>query len=98
MNCETSTARCRPTVTAVAGGCGGAENRPASTGRWLRSSFCRGAADTCVDVAFGADHVRIRDSKSPDGPELTFTPAEWAAFVLGVCNGEFELPAVTPLG
>ncbi|MCL9793478.1 DUF397 domain-containing protein [Frankia sp. AgKG'84/4] len=51
-----------------------------------------------MDVAFGADHVRIRDSKSPDGPELTFTPAEWAAFVLGVCNGEFELPAVTPLG
>ncbi|WP_228718200.1 DUF397 domain-containing protein [Kitasatospora acidiphila] len=28
--------------------------------------------------------VRVRDSKSPDGPALAFTPEEFAAFVQAV--------------
>jgi len=32
----------------------------------------------------------MRDSKDPDGPKLVFTPAEWAAFVAGVRDGEFD--------
>jgi Domain of unknown function (DUF397) len=36
------------------------------------------------------DAVVVRDSKNPDGPALTFTPDEWAAFVAGAKNGEFD--------
>jgi hypothetical protein len=40
-----------------------------------------------------SDHVvTIRDGKNPDGPKLVFTPDEWRAFVLGVKDGEFDLP------
>jgi hypothetical protein len=34
--------------------------------------------------------IAIRDSKDVDGPVLTFSPQEWAAFVAGVRNSEFE--------
>ncbi|EFC82297.1 DUF397 domain-containing protein [Parafrankia sp. EUN1f] len=61
---------------------------------WLRSSFCQGAADTCVDVQLGPGGVGVRDSKDLDGPVLRFTPEEWEAFLLGVRNGEFELPLI----
>lgn len=55
-----------------------------------RSSFCTDAHG-CVEVAIGADDaVRIRDSKTGAAP-LTFTPAEWLAFVAGVKAGEFDL-------
>ena len=57
------------------------------------------AEDGGVEVATEAgskensDHViTIRDSKNPDGPKLVFTPDEWQAFVLGVKDGEFDLP------
>jgi hypothetical protein len=36
--------------------------------------------------------VVVRDSKDPDGPVLRFTTREWEVFLLGVHNGEFELP------
>jgi hypothetical protein len=32
----------------------------------------------------------VRDSKDPDGPVLTFTPAEWRAFAEGLKDGEFD--------
>jgi hypothetical protein len=44
----------------------------------------------CVEVAVLADAVGVRDSKHPDGPVLIFTNREWAAFVAGVREGEFE--------
>ena len=31
--------------------------------------------------------VHVRDSKDPDGPVLTFTTAEWAAFVAALKGG-----------
>lgn len=45
---------------------------------------------TCVEVAACTHEVKVRDSKNPDGPVLTFTPAEWAAFCDGVRGGEFD--------
>ena len=40
----------------------------------------------------GSDYViTMRDSDHPEGPVLTFTPAEWDAFVAGVRDGEFDL-------
>lgn len=43
----------------------------------------------CVEVATCSCHVQVRDSKDPDGPKLTFTHAEWSAFLGGVRDGEF---------
>ena len=34
---------------------------------------------------------------SPGGPVLTFTQQEWAAFVAGVKNGEFDLERAAPV-
>lgn len=45
----------------------------------------------CVEVLHEPPHaVHIRDSKNPEGTTLTFTPAEWKAFVEGVKNGDFD--------
>jgi Domain of unknown function (DUF397) len=37
--------------------------------------------------------IGVRDSKSPHGPVLQFTPGEWDAFTAGVRNGDFDHPA-----
>jgi hypothetical protein len=57
---------------------------------WIKSSlsFHNG---NCVEVAGLADDIiRVRDSKNPRGGVLSFTPAEWDAFVGGVQLGEFD--------
>jgi hypothetical protein len=46
---------------------------------------------SCVEVApCACGDVRVRDSKDPNGPMLTFTPAEWTAFTRGAKAGEFD--------
>ncbi len=46
----------------------------------------------CVEVARNlAGVVAVRDSKDPEGPELTFEAGEWAAFASGVKAGSFRL-------
>ncbi|RNI00935.1 DUF397 domain-containing protein [Micromonospora aurantiaca] len=60
-------------------------------GPW-RKSTRSGGADNCVEVATSTDrHIGVRDSKSPDGGILVFSPGEWSAFVKGVRDGEFDL-------
>ncbi len=44
----------------------------------------------CVEVADFDDAVAVRDSKNPDGGVLVFTPREWAAFIGGAKDGEFD--------
>jgi hypothetical protein len=58
---------------------------------WRKST----ASETsgCVEVAFAAHGVLVRQSHDPSGPTLTFTKREWAAFVAGVRNGEFDTDA-----
>jgi hypothetical protein len=57
---------------------------------WRTSSFSGGAGN-CVEIRMLADGGRqVRDSKDPGGPVLTFTPAEWSAFVDGTRAGEFD--------
>jgi Domain of unknown function (DUF397) len=65
---------------------------------WRKSSYSGGNGGTCVEVAVlpgskeGSDRViAVRDSRSPDGPALIFTPAEWHAFTAGTRDGEFDL-------
>jgi len=70
---------------------------------WRKSSYSGGNGGACVEVAVvpgskeGSDYViTMRDSKDPDGPVLTFTPAEWEAFTLGVQDGEFDIEDDSP--
>ena len=48
---------------------------------WFKSSYSSGEGGECVEVAAGAAHVHIRDSKRLDGPVLTVGPRAWAGFV-----------------
>jgi hypothetical protein len=57
---------------------------------WRKSSRSTACGNNCVEVAFLDDGVAVRDSKTPDGPALRFTQAEWAAFVEGAKDGEFD--------
>ncbi|MGY2116011.1 DUF397 domain-containing protein [Nocardia gipuzkoensis] len=60
--------------------------------RWFKSSYSNADAN-CVEVCHFADGIGVRDSKDDGtGPVLTFTPSEWSAFVVGVCDGEFNRP------
>ena len=54
---------------------------------WRRSRAC--ASTECVEVAALADEVAMRSSQSPD-VVLTFTKAEWGAFLHGVKAGDFD--------
>lgn len=50
----------------------------------------------CVEVGQvpgGGPLVAVRHSRLHNGPALTFTSAEWHAFVRGVKDGEFDVPA-----
>lgn len=58
---------------------------------WRRST-ASGATGDCVEVAHATGLVLIRDSKEPRGPTLRFSASEWAAFLAGVRNGEFDVP------
>ena len=44
----------------------------------------------CVEIAAATGKIAIRDSKDPAGPILVYTPDEFAAFLDGARNGEFD--------
>jgi hypothetical protein len=53
------------------------------------SSFCN--RGSCVEVGRSSDGTfLVRDTKNREQGPLAFTREEWAAFVAGVKNGEFE--------
>jgi hypothetical protein len=57
---------------------------------WIKSSLSYHNG-SCVEVAGLADDViRVRDSKNPAAGMLSFTQAEWDAFIGGVRLGEFD--------
>jgi hypothetical protein len=55
---------------------------------WRKARRC--ATGTCVEVARDGDRYFVRDSKDPQAAPLEFTPAEWATFVAGVQDGDFD--------
>jgi hypothetical protein len=56
---------------------------------WQKSSFCNGAS-SCVEIGKRENGVHVRDGKNPDGPVLVFDKEEWAAFLAGAKDGEFD--------
>lgn len=58
---------------------------------WRKSTVSN--PSECVEVAFVGESVLMRHSKDPSGPRLTFSLAEWAAFLSGVRRGEFDASA-----
>ena len=56
---------------------------------WRKSSRSAGNG-ACVEVAFAAESVAVRDSKDPSGPTLQFAHEPWRAFVESVRMGEFD--------
>ncbi len=57
---------------------------------WRKASKSNGASN-CVEVRKIHEGIQVRDSKDPRGPVLTFTEAEWDAFLDGATKGEFNL-------
>ncbi|GEL19164.1 DUF397 domain-containing protein [Pseudonocardia asaccharolytica] len=56
---------------------------------FVTSSFCN--FGECVEIGRGPDGTMlVRDSKNREQEPLTFSRAEWVAFVAGVKNGEFD--------
>jgi hypothetical protein len=54
---------------------------------WHRSQECGG--EECVEVAATDTGVTMRNSGDP-ATTLTFTPAEWLDFVVGIKAGDFD--------
>ncbi|MFC7511203.1 DUF397 domain-containing protein [Streptomyces thermocarboxydus] len=48
---------------------------------WFKSSHSTDDGPACVEVATTPDSIHVRDSKHIEGPHLTFTPTQWAAFL-----------------
>ena len=61
---------------------------------WRKSSYCD-TGSSCVWVDIDGDGVLLADAPLAMGAQC-FTHAEWRAFLAGVRNGEFDLPAVQP--
>ena len=62
-----------------------------SNAAWIISRACNNSA--CVQVAhLPGGMVALRDSKDTAKPAHVFDGEEWAAFLIGVKAGEFDLP------
>jgi Domain of unknown function (DUF397) len=57
---------------------------------WFKGSRSSGNG-ACVEVAILDEGVALRDTKGRSEPAHVYTRAEWAAFVDGVKDGEFDL-------
>lgn len=57
--------------------------------RWFKSARSTGAKE-CVEIAFLATGVGVRDSKNPTGPALIFPPAAWDRFTTALAAGRFD--------
>ncbi|MFE7779244.1 DUF397 domain-containing protein [Streptomyces sp. NPDC057445] len=60
---------------------------------WFKSSYSSDGTGNCVEAAYLAPGVGIRDSKDKKSPALVFPKSSWAAFVAGVRSGEFDAHA-----
>ena len=58
---------------------------------WRKSSRSGNGGSDCVEVARNLPGVvGVRDRQDRSGPVLTFAPAAWSDFILGVKAGDFD--------
>ncbi|MEU4120134.1 DUF397 domain-containing protein [Kitasatospora sp. NPDC028055] len=55
---------------------------------WIKSSYSSNEGGQCVEVAETPGVVHVRDSKDKSGPQLTFEPAAWEAFLTFAATSE----------
>lgn len=64
-------------------------NGPESTA-WIKATASN-SGNNCVEMRRNASgQVEVRNSKRPDAGTLKFTPEEWAAWLDGAKNSEFD--------
>ncbi|MFM9368258.1 DUF397 domain-containing protein [Streptomyces sp. Da 82-17] len=55
---------------------------------WRKSSYSNSESGSCLEVTdTHPTAVPVRDSKSPHGPALLFSPSSWTAFVDALKEG-----------
>ncbi|MFG1877491.1 DUF397 domain-containing protein [Sphaerisporangium sp. NPDC049003] len=59
--------------------------------RWRKSSYSSGNGGACVEVAPLLSGLAVRDSKTPGGPILRFSPGEWQTFLSAVKDGTLNV-------
>ncbi|GHE50091.1 DUF397 domain-containing protein [Streptomyces capitiformicae] len=65
--------------------------RQGALNTWKKSSYSAGNG-ACIEVKSPVlSALSVRDSKTPDGPVLTFPTDSWNSFVAGVNRGTFDL-------
>ncbi len=69
--------------SSYSGGTGGdcVECAPLGTAAWRKASYSGDTGGNCVEVASQPCRIAVRDSKNPEGPAFTVSPAAFAAFV-----------------
>lgn len=55
---------------------------------WRRARHCSGGS--CVEVAKDGDRYLIRGTRHPGSSPLQVDADEWAAFVAGIKDGDFQ--------
>jgi hypothetical protein len=60
-----------------------------SRATWQKSTRSQQSGQ-CVELARTDGLIAIRDSKEPAGPVLLFTTVDFAVFLEGATNGEFD--------
>lgn len=61
--------------------------------RWKISGRSQSNGGSCVEagpLADGSGRVAVRHSHHPEGSVIVYTRAEWAAFLAGAKDGEFD--------
>jgi hypothetical protein len=61
---------------------------PSTQPRWKKSSKCETGA--CVEAADLGESIGVRNSTHPDGMITLFSKSQWADFVAGAKNGDFD--------
>jgi hypothetical protein len=56
---------------------------------WIKATKSSDQSD-CVEMRHHAGAVEVRDSKDPEGPSLRHTKTEFAAWLCGAKNGDFD--------
>ncbi|MFF4847540.1 DUF397 domain-containing protein [Streptomyces sp. NPDC001194] len=60
------------------------ECAPLGAADWRTASYSSDTGGDCVEVAAQPCLVAVRDSKNPEGPAFTVSPAAFSAFVRGL--------------